>query len=143
METLSREMSVHGAPAESCAQSGVDLAHAAVFKIQKWKVETQMDLDAKDTQVRQCEMLLEQQNSRLQEELQRGAVLQDKFALKCKEADKLQEDLRHQVSVNTILEDGIQRLDATLEKQEDFARALKDLNVQKQRELVSFRYGFF
>ncbi len=118
---------------------GLDLAHGMVFKIQQWKVETQMDLDAKNAQVRQYESLLQQQNTQLQEEQRRGSLLQEQFQTKCEEVSKLQDNLGHQVSVNKILENGMQKLDFTLERQEDFIQILKNLSVEKQKELVTFK----
>ncbi len=138
MEQLSREIQDD----QDCRQTGatgLDLAHGMVFKIQQWKVETQMDLDAKNAQVRQYELLLQQQNTHLQEEQRRASLLQNQVQTKCKDAKKLQDDLRHQVSVNKILEDGMQKLDSTLQSQEDFIQILKNLSAEKQRELVALK----
>ncbi len=113
--------------------------HAEVAKIQRWKVATQMDLDAKDSQMRQCETILQQQHSQLQEEQRRGQVLRESYRQKCEEVVKVQDDLRQQASVNKILEEGMLKLDATLETQEEFIRMVKALNVQKQRELEALK----
>ncbi len=117
--------------------SGLHPVQSELSKIQKWKVATQMDLDAKETKVRHAEALLQQLGYQLRKEQRHSSHLQDKYEAKCRESHQMQEQLRYEASVYQILEDGIRKLDGKLTQQENFIVLVKDLNEQKRREMLS------
>jgi len=77
-------------------------------KIQRWQISTQMDLDAKMTQLRQQELLLEKQAENLRHEYKRAEDLQQKLEDKEKESARTEKKFQEQMAINKALETGIQ-----------------------------------
>ncbi len=114
-----QESGVAGATATSITSDSLQRQfQLEAAKIQRWKVSTQMNIDAKVNQARKWEALLEKQKSHLDVLQKHKDSLEDKLREKCEELERASNGLSAEANKNCILELGVGKLNATLDKQE-------------------------